>query len=779
VSRAALIGLTAVLAVALSGCGGEGSPPGSGNGARGVAGARQRLGGSRVVSRSTSQIAAALQETLHPPRPGGKGSVAPTPPPGQRPAHAPAQAGARLRGHPLPTNQWWTSALVGPWTQPLIAGPVGVQVNASGIAVSYRPPVATPDHVVQAFQPAVIAGGPLTGVRVTGYGAFDVVLESGLRGGGSVQTTIVQGSPLVYLRFRDVAAPVAHLQERAARVTGSGTRTLRATVGGRRWELAASQGAWRVQGSALTLSHAGGDALVAVAPAPDNAPQGWARAVAEGARNPVVGTTERLVYDARHGVARQVLAMQRLHGGAGPWALTPLQQRYRTTGPRSLGGSYASSTGRMPLVETSSLTVQVPLPGFLGGVPRVPLAAGAREAVRRALVQDLGQKPVEAGSYFGLKELAREAAVAEVAQAIGDGAARREALRLLRPRLVDWLTYSGRGDGHYFAYDPTWGGLIGIPAEFGAQNYDDHHLQDGYLIRAAAVMAEADPAFARDYGGVVDAVIRDYAGGGAPSEGGGFPSERVWDPGVEHSWASGFALFADGNNQESSSEAVAAWGAIARWGLATGQRSLADLGLARYAFEAAAARMYWLGDQHVLPHGYAHHVVGIVWGDKVDYATWFSPAPAAIQGIQLLPAGFVGLYRWDATVARERLAALRNSSGGRIAQWGNVFAAEQALYDPAGARALLDSHPSDPEPSTSRALVRYLVETLAETGPPDPAVSADGPFGLAMRRDGRLTFLTYNPTDRPQTVTFEQDGHALARVRVPPHGSAPPRNVKG
>ena len=61
----------------------------------------------------------------------------------------------------------------------------------------------------------------------------------------------------------------------------------------------------------------------------------------------------------------------------------------------------------------------------------------------------------------------------------------------------DWLTYSGPSDPHYFAYDPVWGGLVGVPPEFGNQDYNDHHLQYGYLVRAAATMAAADPAFAR------------------------------------------------------------------------------------------------------------------------------------------------------------------------------------------------------------------------------------------------------------------------------------------
>src|SRR5262249_52759716 len=160
--------------------------------------------------------------------------------------------------------------------------------------------------------------------------------------------------------------------------------------------------------------------------------------------------------------------------------------------------------------------------------PHVSLQPAAVKAVGAALESDLAGRPNDGGSYFGPKELAREASIADVAAAIGDRAARRRALAMLRPRLVDWLTYTGPSDSHYFAYDATWGGLIGVPAEFGDQDYNDHDLQYGYLVRAAATMAAADPSFARTYGSAVDAVARDYA-------------SRVWDAGVEHSWASGYA----------------------------------------------------------------------------------------------------------------------------------------------------------------------------------------------------------------------------------------------
>ncbi|HXG75060.1 MAG TPA: glycosyl hydrolase [Gaiellaceae bacterium] len=697
----------------------------------------------------------------------GEASLAPEPPPQSRPTRTPAQAGEGLRGRPLPTGQWWTSALVGPWTEPLVAGPVAADVSPEGVALSYRPPQAHPDHVVQPFSPAVLAALPLERVEVTCYGAFHVVLASPVRGGGALRTTLAQGSPVVWLELEGVADPLLRLIGTVADVRVDGARA-RAVLDGRPWDLAAGGGSWKRAEGGLRLAGAGSRTVVAVAPAPDGASPAWPDVVAQAARSPVVGSAESLAYVPGEGVARQTLRTVRRGARAGPWALTPLQAAHLSSprGTRRLG-SYETSSGRMVVVEAGAVTAEVPAPGFLPAVPRVPLPERARTAVRSALRADLAAPAAGGGSYFGAKELARLATVAEVAAALGERRARARALARVRADLADWLAYSGPQDARYLAYDRAWGGVVAVPSEFGAHDYNDHHLQYGYLVRAAAVLAAADPGFARRYGTAVDAVVRDFAGAVPGLPGTGLPTARAWNPGVGHSWASGYGLFADGQNQESSSEAVAAWAALARWGLVTGRPALARLGLARHAFEAAAARRYWLGEGDALPKGYRHEVVGVLWGAKLDHATWFSPDPAAVHGIQLLPVGFDTLTRWDPREAKRRFRALLAASGGRPAMWANVLAVEQALYAPASARRLLDGRLPRREPSTGRAIVRYLVETLAVTGPPQPRVRADGPFGLAFGPVAHPTFLTANPTAHPRTVVFRRGDAVLGRVRVP------------
>jgi endo-1,3(4)-beta-glucanase len=713
---------------------------------------------------------AAGKTSIGPPKPGGKGGIATGVPAGMAPTKPPGQAGEDLAGQALPTNQWWTSALTGPFTQPIWAHPLTVQATGGGLQVSSAPPAASPNSVITPFAPAVTAGGATTGVRVTGYGAFHVVLRAQLQGGGTMESTVVQGSPLLYLRFQG-AEPVLTL-------TGAGQATVdqavaHLTVAGQRWDLLSNGGTWRQDGNRLTAAGAG-DGRVALARVPDRVDQAaWNAVMVRAAGDPVVQTSATMAYDQTAGTVTQTLTARRQSGRPGVWALLPHQQSGLVKeGTTALAGGYPDALGTLSLVEAPAIRVRVPMPGLLTGAPSVTMSAPARAAVSSDLDQDLAAKvPADAGgSYFGLKELGRLATIAQVAQGVGAKAQRQQALDRLRPRLEDWLTYSGDQDARYFAYDKTWGGLIAVPAEFGSNDYNDHHFQYGYLVRAAAVLAESDPAFLHDYRDMVNLVVEEYSGELGTAGVAGFPSLRVFNAYLGHSAASGFAPFADGNNQESSSEAVAAWEAVVRWGLVSGQQDLVKYGVTHYAMESATARMYWLGQGLTRPAGYAHDVAGIVWDAKIDYATFFDPKPESVEGIQLLPLTFGSLYRADTKSAADREARLARTIGGAPRVWGDLFAADLAATDPTAARSLLA--PSLPrEDSTSRAMVRYYVEMLAAFGAPQPAVTADAPYGMAFGSADRPTLALVNPTSERRTVTFRSGAKVVATISVDPHQS--------
>jgi len=120
-----------------------------------------------------------------------------------------------------------------------------------------------------------------------------------------------------------------------------------------------------------------------------------------------------------------------------------------------------------------------------------------------------------------------------------------------------------------------------------------------------------------------------------------FPITRHKDWWMGHSWAAGLFDFADSKDQESSSEATNAYYGIYLLGLAMQNNDLADFGRVLLATEIRSTHTYWhistLQQQIYPPLFAANKIVGIVWSDKVDYATWFGGNVEYIHGIQMLP----------------------------------------------------------------------------------------------------------------------------------------------
>lgn len=231
-----------------------------------------------------------------------------------------------------------------------------------------------------------------------------------------------------------------------------------------------------------------------------------------------------------------------------------------------------------------------------------------------------------------------------------------------------------------FAYDSAWGGVIScgclwdegsqgcsntLPAcpatsdqglNFGNGFYNDHHFHYGYHVYAAAALTHFNRDWGRRHFQDVLLLVRDYAN---PSDDDVyFPTFRNKDWYQGSSWASGITLPTFGNivNQESTSEAIAGYEAVALFGKEMMQawkevdetkkvkiaRNIRDAGLVTAATEIRSTDYYWHvlrkdDPREIYPSGYEHGVVGILWATMAQFTTWFGNAPYLIYGIQLLP----------------------------------------------------------------------------------------------------------------------------------------------
>ncbi|MES2094043.1 MAG: glycosyl hydrolase [Actinomycetota bacterium] len=238
-------------------------------------------------------------------------------------------------------------------------------------------------------------------------------------------------------------------------------------------------------------------------------------------------------------------------------------------------------------------------------------------------------------------------------------------------------------------YDPAAKGIVGLQPSFGSDQFNDHHFHYGYFLYAAGVLAKDNPELASRWAPVMNLLAADLATTAKSSY---FPVQRVFDAFAGHSWASGTAPFGDGNNQESSSEAVSAWNGLALWAAASSQSALESEARWMLSAEAASSKAYWTDfplDSSVY-QGFDHTVTSLVWGGKRDYATFFSADPSTRLGIVVLPMSPVAGYL-AGDPARIRANLADSVPNGYDVVFGDFLLMYRALEGPDAAASALEA----------------------------------------------------------------------------------------
>lgn len=265
-----------------------------------------------------------------------------------------------------------------------------------------------------------------------------------------------------------------------------------------------------------------------------------------------------------------------------------------------------------------------------------------------ALEQDVADlQPIKTSStYFYGKQLARAARFALIAEEAHYQELIPRVREFLEESITPWL--DGSFEGNALLYDNKWGGLISrngaqdSGADFGLGVYNDHHFHFGYFCYAIAVLAKLNRNWALKFKPQIYAIVNDFMTLN-PNKQMLYPRLRNFDLWKLHSWASGITEFADGRNQESTSEAVNAYYSAALLGLAYGDTHLIATGSTLAALEMRSAKALW----HVPSYSTVYEsdfvkenrVVGVLWANKRDSGLWFAPASwrECRLGIQLLP----------------------------------------------------------------------------------------------------------------------------------------------
>jgi endoglucanase Acf2 len=447
-----------------------------------------------------------------------------------------------------------------------------------------------------------------------------------------------------------------------------------------------------------------------------------------------------------------------------------------------------SARGIIKFAETDGFSYDLP---FTGVLPTMPSISGTYD---QETLEALVTSFVNAGesewydstdTYWSGKGYGKVAETAALAQSIGMEDEAGELIDWLKVELADWFTAETDGEldiNKYFAYDEEWDALFGIEEAYGShQRMADHHFHYGYFVRAAAEICRVDVAWCGDdqYGPMIELLIRDYAGDESEDM---FPRFRNFDPANGFSWADGKGDAVQGNNNESTSEAANAYGAMVLYGLAVGKSEIVDKGMYMHASTTAAFWQYWnnidgyknLGaDYNNFPAGYTKLTTSIVWASGADFATWFSPAYAHILGIQGLPSNplilYVGQYA-DYMKDYVELGMTETLTGKpselKANEWMDLWWNLWAMTDADAALADYNSVGRNygAEAGESKAHTYHWLHTFKALGhfkTGTGELTANDPAAVAFDKGDVRTYVVYNFSGQTKTVTYS-DGKTVS-----------------
>lgn len=676
-----------------------------------------------------------------------------------------------------PTNQWFSSLVWEKHSQNMFPHPMGAVFCDSGLAIAY------PGAALVSGADAIMGGGVSShGDIVIGHSEIESAEATRLdsnsewfitgvqkSGNAVLRMTIGHGSPFVFCRVAGGSPRLkfAHAPTVFMKVSDA---VLGITVRGNHYGIFGADGSsWNIGSNAIYTNESSKD-YFSVALLPDQSEQ-TLRMFAEYAHNHVVGSETQykiedgqLVTDYRFEVETLGNAVK----GGTLFASYPHQWKYLATPLTDL--AYQSVRGEMKVGKGASFRTRVPLQGVL---PMLPVGENAD---RKRLIDYLKQesnraKPKTADTYWEGKHLGKLASLAGIAEVLGEERMENQFVDEMRVRLEDWFVAEPNEKEGLFFYDKNWGTLIGSPASYGSDaELNDHHFHYGYFIRAAAEVARRKPEWGMKWGKMVDLLVRDIASGDSDDE--LFPRMRCFDVYAGHSWASGHAKFGDGNNQESSSEAINAWYGMMLWGQVSGNQQLRNRGVYLYNTERVAVEEYWFDVSSTnFPSDFQQVALGMVWGGKGAFATWFSAEIDCIHGINWLPFTPASIYmgRHPDYIKRnfDRITAKRKQGFDYNNGWGDLVVMFGALQDPSIGLTHLDKHPQCKiEEGNTHAFMFQWLQTLDHFGVNCPDITSSHPFVNVFEKNGKTTYIAYNFEDKPLNVEFSDGKTVLAKPGV-------------
>jgi len=669
---------------------------------------------------------------------------------------------------PIQTNDFWSTLIYpffgNPHSNPIYAQPINAKAVAGGLEIGYTDvPIYVANDYLFPYQAQLTVGVNGLSVNQTlthDYGDWTV---TALWDDGpiSMEATLGHGLPYVFFTITGGNAVINCTQTPA--IWHNQNEVLGITVNGKHYGIFAPTGStW--SGSNILESSLNGKDFLSIALLPDNAPSTLelfrthayafvTNSLVEWQYNE---TTAELITDYRY----ETVLKDSSAGNLNETMSALYRHQWLNTFNPLTSHTYVSPRGEMKLHVGNTFKTNLQ---FSGVLPALPNRGDYNPAELLGHVQDAATEILPVGpTYENGKLIARFSNLVHIADQIGAVAERDHFLNEIKSRLEEWFSAGGPQE---YSYIDEWDVLTGYPSGFGADNQiNDHHFHAAYAIMSAATVALYDSAWAAqdNWGGMVNLLIKD-ANNWQRSDT-QFPFLRTHDAYAGHSWAAGHGDFAEGNNQESSSESMNFAAATILWGEATQQQEIRDLGIFLHATETTAAEQYWFDvENEVFPQPYPRVAIGMVWGGKGVYSTWFGSAPEFIHGINILPitGGSLYLGRHPSYVL-DNYNAIVSERGSQPVIWKDILWEYLALAD---ANLALSYYYADPNympfDGESRAHTLHWLFNLKKMGHVSTDIFADVPtYSVFRDQAGDITYVALNAGSTNRLVTFS-DGFSM------------------
>jgi endoglucanase Acf2 len=671
---------------------------------------------------------------------------------------------------PVQTNDFWSSLLYPFFGDPhsafLYAHPLAMKAVPTGMQLGYtsQAVVNNRDYIFPFANHMTVGVSGLNSpdTNTFHYGDWTVTAEW-QDSGREMLATFGHGLPFVYFEIAGGDAVIHPGQSHT--VWYQDEEVLGLTIGGEHYGVFAPSGSqWSFQGH--FTSSLNGEAFFSVAVLPDNDPE-TLEFFRKRAYAFVTDTQVEWHYNETESTLNSVYSFETTlrdnsEGNLNETLTALYRHQWLSVEQNLTGHTYNSPRGEMKLLAGDAFSTTR---NFSGVLPSLPDAGDYDKSQLLQLVQQAASGNLGSGpTYQNGKDMARFAHLIHIADQLGEQAEGAKDLLMskLKNRLENWFTAGGNQE---YVYDDTWNTLTGYPSDHGASTQvNDHHFHHAYAIMSAATIARFDPEWAtpENWGGMVNLLIRDANNWNREDD--MFPFLRSFDVYAGHSWAAGHGAFGDGNNQESSSEAMNFASASILWGEITNQPEIRDLGIYLYTTESAAIDQYWFDvDEEVFPSTYNYNALGIVWSNKGSHTTWFGLQPEYIHGINILPvhAGSFYLARHPEYIIQNFNAA-ESASGGEISLWKDIFWQYLSMADAELALTKLEADPNyERFDGSSRAHTLHWIHNMKKLGRADFSVTADiATYAVFRNADDQRTYVAYNAEENSRIVTFS-DGFTM------------------